>query len=344
MNDRDPFVLLGVPRDADDATIKRAYRRLARDNHPDHNPDDGAAMARFQEISWAYQQIGRAEDRARFQADRAGAASSLGGDFADLFSEGGPLGRRGADIRVQLTLSFLHAYEGADVEVVATSQVLCTTCGGSGAAPGTHARQCPVCRGLAMHRAGRLTTPCAACNGTGRQIDSPCPDCDGGQRLVRRPHRITVPAGIRDGETLRLPGAGEEGADQPGDLVAEVHVTASALFEWLPESDDLLVTVPVSYAEAALGAHVRIPTPGRPIVVHLPAGSSSGTLLRVREHGWPRRDESQHGDLYARIVVMVPETLTAAQRRLVTQLRGHDDRGIRDGIFAARERDDQRSG
>lgn len=339
---RDPYVLLGVSPDADDTTIKSAYRRLARQHHPDHNPGDAEAAARFQDISWAFDQVKNAAARARFAASTGSSASILGDDFEGLFARGpSRAARRGKDIIVQVNLTFAQAFSGCEVEVSATHSQICTTCGGSGAAPGTASRPCPLCRGLGLHKAGRLTTPCGECGGSGQQIDHRCPDCRDGRRLVRTPTRILVPAGTVDGQQLRIAGAGESGYDEPGDLVAEIAVAASALFEPL-DGADLMITVPVSYSEAALGSHIRIPTPDKTIVLHLPPGSSSGTLLRVRGRGLPRSD-GERGDLYARVVVHVPEKLSAAQRRLVTQLHGHDDKALRDALFSARE-DDARPG
>lgn len=335
---RDPYVLLGVSPDSDDSAIKSAYRRLARQHHPDHNPDDSEAAARFQDISWAFEQIKNAGARARFAATTSSSSSILGDDFEGLFARGATRpARRGKDVTVQVNLTFAQAFAGCEVEVSATHSQICSTCGGSGAAPGTASRACPLCRGLGLHKAGRLTTPCGECGGSGQQIDHRCPDCRDGRRLVRTPTRIIVPPGTADGQQLRIAGAGEPGYDEPGDLIAEITVAPSALFEPM-DGADLMVNVPVSYSEAALGSHVRIPTPDKTIVLHLPPGSSSGTLLRVRGRGLPKPD-GERGDLYARVVVHVPDKLSAAQRRLVTQLRGHDDKTLRDPLFSAREGD-----
>lgn len=326
---RDPWVLLGVPRGADDAEIKRSFRQLARKYHPDHNPGDADADARFRDIAWAYDQIGTQAARDTWVAEHAErrADAGLGEDFANLFGRdqaaGSRLPRRGNDVELTVEVTFRQALQGAELEVSPTVSDICATCGGSGAAPGALTRSCQACRGIGFHQVGRVTTACAACGGSGVSIERHCPDCHEGRVLVRRRQRIAIPGGIADGQDLVVPGAGEAGSEEPGDLLVNVRVSSSPVFERL-EGADLLVEVPVSFSEACLGAEVKIPTPDRTIILHLPPGTASGSLLRVRGRGMPVLDGEGRGDLYARVVVSVPERLSSAQRKLVRDLRALD--------------------
>lgn len=342
---RDPWVLLGVARSADDAEIKKAYRRLARSYHPDHNPGDETAAGRFRDVAWAYDQIKNAEARAALSSQqgerrrRAGDAG-LGEDFTSLFGrETGPgarLPRKGKDIELAVEVTFAQAFHGAELEVAPTVSEPCQSCGGSGAAAGAATRECPSCRGIGFHQVGRVTSACAACDGSGLNIERRCPDCHDGSVFVRRLQRIAIPGGISDGQDLVVPGGGEAGGEVPGDLLVNVRVIPSPVFERL-EGADLLVEVPVSFAEACLGAEVKIPTPDRTIVLHLPPSSSSGSLLRVRGRGMPLLEGEGRGDLYARVVVDVPAKLSSAQRKLVRDLRALDRADLRQHLFPAPE-------
>lgn len=343
---RDPFILLGVTRADDDAAIKKAFRKLARQFHPDHNPDDAAAAARFRDVAWAYDQIGTVEARQAWmteESSRRGGDAGLGDDFTNLFGrDAGPVGqsRRGKDIELTVEVSFWQAYHGAEVEVTPTVSELCRSCGGSGAAAGALTRNCPACRGIGFHQVGRVSTACAACGGSGTSIEHRCPDCHEGRVMIRRTQRIAIPGGVSDGQDLVVPGAGEAGSDGHGDLLVTVRVAPSPVFERL-EGADLLVEVPVSFAEACLGSEVKLPTPERTIILHLPPGTASGSLLRVKGRGMPALEGDEHGDLYARVVVDVPDRLSSAQRRLVRDLRELDRADLRQHLFGALEEDRQ---
>lgn len=340
MSARDPWLVLGVDRSADDAQIKKAYRRLARAHHPDHNRDDPSAEARFREVAAAYEQIKNAEARATFgpaqTTHRRGAApADEGTDWGSLFNDAAADVTRGKDVALEVSVTFTQAFTGATIDANTRVEEPCAQCGGSGATPGTNVHQCHVCRGAGFHQVGRITTECASCDGRGSLFDARCGACTDGRVLRTRTQRIAIPAGVSDGQQLIVDGAGEVGAGGAGNLLVTVRVGESEVFERI-EGADLLVDVPVSYAEACLGSEVRIPTPERPILLHLPPGTTSGTLLRVRGRGMPTlgAEDGGRGDLYARVAVDVPSKLTTAQRRLVTQLGSHDTRDLRAHLFA----------
>ncbi|WP_217924654.1 DnaJ C-terminal domain-containing protein [Miltoncostaea oceani] len=341
MTGADPYAILQVPVGTDDATIKKSYRRLAREFHPDHNPGDETAVARFREVAAAFELIKDAPARARYASattapgPAAGRASRSGVDWTEMFnetSEGGPP-ERGRDLEIAVEVSFAQAFAGSQVEVQASVEVNCGVCGGTGAAPGASVRRCHVCKGEQFIRVGRINTVCEACAGQGRIIETRCESCHQGRILERRTQRIAIPAGVADGQQLVVAGAGESGAQSPGDLLVAVSVAPSPTFERL-EGADLLIEIPVSYPEACLGAKIRIPTPERPILLSLPPGSGSGALLRVRGRGMPLVDDpGTRGDLYARIVIDVPVKLSSAERRLVTQLASHGRKDLRASLF-----------
>lgn len=338
MSQRDPWLVLEVDRSADDAKIKRAYRRLARQHHPDHNRDDPGAEARFREVAVAFEQIKSAEARAALNpppsSSRPGSAPGSEADWGALFGEAVTGNARGKDVSLEVSVTFAESFAGATIDANTRIEEPCGDCGGSGAAAGTSTHQCHVCRGVGAHQVGRISTRCASCDGLGMLFDARCASCTNGRVLRTRTQRIAIPAGVRDGQRLVVDGAGEVGAGAAGDLLVTVRVAESEVFE-RADGSDLLVEVPVSYAEACLGAEVRIPTPERPILLHLPPGSTSGTLLRVRGRGMPSLEhaDGRRGDLYARVSVDVPAKLTTAERRLITQLGQHDTRNLRGHLF-----------
>ncbi len=336
--EKDHYATLGVAKDAPAADIKKAYRKLARDLHPDTNP---GGEERFKEVSEAYDVLSDDtkrkaydEQRSLFGAVPRGAGGGPGGgnfDLGDLFGRAGGVGdvlgglfggggqrggtrpRRGSDVEAAVTLSFLDALRGVTVPLRLTTTGACDTCRGSGAAPGTAPHTCGVCGGqgvVSRNQGGfAFAEPCTACRGTGRVIDTPCPTCAGsGMTSQERTLTVRVPAGVEDGQRVRVAGRGGAGdrGGPAGDLLVLVHVSPHALFG--RKGDAVTMTVPVTFPEAALGAQVRVPTPdGAPVTLKIPAGTSSGRTFRVKGRGVPKK--SGVGDLLVTVDVAVPARL-----------------------------------
>lgn len=357
--EKDYYRTLGVDADAEQSEISRAYRKLARELHPDANPDDTDAETRFKEVSEAYSVLSNAEKRAEYDKVRrlvdsgAFAGGRPGGgfqpppggfgggsvpfDLSDLL--GGLFGQqaggqragrgnaqrprpRGRDLETDLTLSFADALAGVTTTLRVNGETACSTCNGSGARPGTSPQICPNCGGTgAVARDQGLfgfSEPCDTCGGSGRVVPDPCPSCDGSGRERRtREIRARIPAGVKDGARIRLKGKGEPGppGGDFGDLYVVVHVTPHDVFE--RRGDDLHVRLPVTFAEAALGAKVSVPTLDRPVTLKVPAGTESGRTLRVRGRGAPKRRGGGRGDLLVTVEIAVPRKLTRTQRKLL---------------------------
>ncbi len=345
---RNPYEILGVAKNATDDEIKKAYRKLARESHPDANQGDAAAEDRFKEIQGAYDLLSDAEKRKQY--DSFGAAgprgagpgaggfgyenidlSDLLGQFGGIFGRGGgrrgrPQPERGADLESRVRLSFEDALVGAQVRVPVEVEAPCRTCSGSGAEPGTSPITCPQCGGSGTvsdsHGLFALSQPCPRCRGNGLIVEKPCKACRGtGRERVTKRYSVKIPAGAKDGTKVRLKGKGEPGSNggPPGDLFVVVSVAPSPLYE--RRDSDLVLEVPVTYPEATLGATVEIPTPEGPVNLKVPAGTESGKLLRVKGHGAPRLKGGGKGDLIARIRVTVPRKLTKAEKEA---LEGYD--------------------
>jgi DnaJ-class molecular chaperone len=306
---KDYYGILGLKRDADEKQIKRAYRRLARKHHPDLNPNDHSAEDRFKAVQEAYEVLGDPEKRARFdqfghlgdawryaQPGPGGAppGGGLGDVFERLFRSGGPARARGRDLRTEVVVSLGEAYRGTSRSIAVP-------------VPET----CPTCRGT---RLGPGNTPCPTCGGHGR---------------VERPKRLTVkiPPGVDEGSRIRVAGEGGAGVGDapPGDLYLITKMARHAFFE--REGDDLRCEAPVTFAEAALGAKVDLPTMTGRVKVTVPPGSSSGRVLRLTGQGMPRLRGQGHGDLYVRLRIVVPENLTEEEKKLIGQLaeRRHEN-------------------
>jgi molecular chaperone DnaJ len=353
--EKDYYAALGVSKSATAAEVKKAYRKLAQQHHPDRNKGDASAEEKFKEVSEAYSVLSDEakrkeydEARSLFGSGRLRSNSSGGGggtsstfDFGDLLggaggSAGGGLGdlfgglfggsgrrtnqpRRGADITSEVTLDFAEAVEGATVPLRMTAPGTCPTCYGSGAKPGTMPRVCPVCSGTGITSKNvggfSLADPCRECRGTGRLIDDPCPTCAGeGQVTTERVINVRIPAGVADGQRIRLKGKGQAGdrGGPNGDLNVLVHVRAHPVFG--RRDDNLTLSVPVTFPEAALGATISVPTlNGAPVSLKIPPGTTTGRTFRVKGRGVARKDGTR-GDLLVSMDVAVPPQLSADAR------------------------------
>ena len=360
----DLYATLGVSRTANADDIKKAYRKLARVHHPDANPDDPKAEERFKEISHAHDVLSDADKRREYDARLAfggrapnggrpaGGADPAGfGDFADMFSSifrgarGGartasePTARRGADVEVEVNLNFEQAMRGAQVPVSVETPVACADCGGSGAKPGTNPRLCPDCKGRGVR--GRdvgsfaFSEPCPRCGGNGTVIDDPCPTCGGsGHTSTRSQIKVKIPAGVKDGTRIRLKGKGQAGTrgGPAGDLQVITRVSPSRLYT--RQGDDLVISVPVTFPEAALGAQVEVPTLDGRVKLTVPAGSPDGRSLRIGGQGAPRLKGEGRGDLIAKLRVEVPRELSGDQRKALEKFAKLDARDPRETLFS----------
>ncbi|MCW2543073.1 MAG: dnaJ2 [Frankiales bacterium] len=337
--EKDYYAALGVPKSAVAADIKKAYRKLAAELHPDRNP---GGEERFKEVSEAYDVLsdptkrkdydearelfGSGGPRPRGGFDASDLFQGGGGSFSDLFggifSGGGgrqtrQAPRRGQDIETAITLPFLEALKGATVPIRLATEGACDTCRGSGAAPGTSPKTCPICKGQGVvsrnQGAFAFAEPCTSCRGTGSLIETPCPTCHGSGAVTKdRTITVRIPAGVSDGQRIRLAGKGSPGGPggQAGDLFVRVSVAAHPLFG--RKGDHVTVTVPVSFVEAALGADVRVPTPDGSVTLKVKPGTQPGTTLRVKGKGVVGKKTT--GDLLVTLDVLVPTQLTPEQR------------------------------
>lgn len=351
----DYYELLGVSRNATAEEIKRAYRRLARELHPDANPGDADAESRFKELSRAYEVLSDPQRRAnydRFGTDepRAGGDPFGFSDVSDIFDAffgaspfgggsrtRGPTGPpRGPDLEVTVDLEFTEAVFGVERDVEVRSAVRCETCGGSGAAEGSGPTTCHNCDGMGQVRRvrqsilGQMVTsaPCDVCGGSGEVIADPCADCRGEGRIVEEvSYQIKVPPGVDNGSTLRLSGRGAVGqrGGAPGDLYVHLRVADHPDFE--RHGDELHTVLPVSMAQAALGAHLELVTLDGPESIHVEPGTQSGTIVRLRSRGVHRLEGRGRGDMVVTLVVETPSDLDDEQvdlLRRLAELRGED--------------------
>ncbi len=354
------YEMLGVAKNASADEIKKAYRKLARQHHPDRNPGDKEAEARFKEVQAAYDVLsdpekrkqydawGSPDGRARFGPGGERVTFDFGdlGDLGDLF--GGLFGRaaqrdrgrRGNDVEVAVNLSFEDSLKGVETTIPVELETACRECGGSGAKPGTAPTVCPECNGRGVKAESQglfaLSQPCPRCRGNGTVIESPCPRCRGTGR-ERRTKRFTVkiPAGVKDGTRIKLKGKGEAGygGAPAGDLWVVTRVAPSKLYERRGDAD-LVLEVPVTYPEAALGATVQVPTPDGAVSLKIPGGSEEGKLLRIRGRGAPKLNAPGRGDLLARVRVTVPKKLTKAEREALEELKKVSRESPRERLFS----------
>lgn len=349
MSKRDYYDVLCLDRDADPEAIKRAYRRLALECHPDRNPHDRRAEERFKEVSEAYQVLSDPEKRDLYDRyghaglSRSGYAGFSGMEdifshFEDVFGDffgfgfGGRRGsgrraapRQGRDVRKLVHLTLREAAFGTTKTVRMGRSVRCGDCGGSGARAGTSATPCGTCRGRGqvVHSRGAfvLTTTCGDCGGGGAVIGEPCPACRGeGQRIEERDLEVRFPAGIDDGVSIRIAGQGEPGASggPPGNLLVTVRIEPDPIFR--REGDDIHADIAVGFARAALGATVRIETLEGEEEIDIPPGTQPGDRIRLPGRGIPRMGGPGRGDLVAVVRIEVPRKLTRKQKRLLAEL------------------------
>jgi molecular chaperone DnaJ len=345
---RDLYEILGVDKAASADELKKAYRKLARRYHPDRNPGDKEAEERFEEVQAAYDVLSDPDKRKAYDANgfraftggpgTGGFTFDLGdlGDLGDLFgglfgggARGGrrrERGRRGRDVEVSVTVSFEDSLRGVQTTIPVELETACAACHGSGAEPGTQPKICPDCngRGVVPESQGffALQQPCPRCRGEGTIVEKPCRICSGtGRARTARRFSVKIPAGAKDGTRIRLKGKGEPGSGggPSGDVYVVTRVTPSPSYE--RRGDDLVRAVPVTYAEAVLGAEIEVPTPDGPISLKVPPGSQDGKLLRIRGRGAPRLHGSGRGDLLVRLRLTVPTRLSKAEREAVEALK-----------------------
>jgi molecular chaperone DnaJ len=364
--EKDFYAALGVPKTASAAEIKKAYRKLARELHPDKNKGDKEAEERFKEVSEAYAILSDQEKKAEYDEARelfasggfrpgAGRGGGYNGsvDLGDLFGGSGSFGdlfgglfgngaggaggpgpgrrarpRRGGDLETEVTLDFAEGVRGATVPLRLSTPHPCDNCGGSGARPGTVPRTCPTCGGSGAVSVDQgpfsLSQPCRDCRGRGRIIDDPCPECRGsGVTNQERTLNVRIPAGVGDGQRIRLKGKGTpgEGGGPAGDLFVVVHVRPHRFFR--RKGDNITLTLPVTFPEVALGAEVPVPTLDGVVTLKVPAGTTSGRTFRVKGRGVVRPN-GKAGDLLVTVEVYVPKTLSPKAREAVETLAAED--------------------
>jgi molecular chaperone DnaJ len=349
-----PYQVLGVDKKASPEEIKKAYRKLARQYHPDRNPGDEKAEERFKEIQAAYDIVGDPDKRKQYDrgamfgmGGRGGGAAGEGagfgfdvGGFGDilnnLFGGGGaggagggprqPRQERGRDLEAEVSISFEQAMDGAQIPLSVPTTATCSTCRGTGAKPGTSPKVCPRCQGRGIESRGEglfsISQPCSLCNGAGTVIDDPCPTChgSGAQRTIKK-YRVNIPAGVKEGSRVRLAGKGEAGRNggPPGDLYVITHVSTSPIFE--RRGDNLEVEVPLTIPEAIRGADVEVPTLNGRKKLRVPPGTKSGTVQRLRGEGPPKLSGGKaRGDIHYRFVIDVPASLSKEQSEAVDKL------------------------
>ncbi len=344
MAKRDYYEVLGIAKNASDDEIKKAYRKAAMKHHPDRNPDDKGAEAKFKEMKEAYEVLSDAQKRSAydrfghagvdasmggggggFQGGAGGFAEAFGDIFGDIFGQargGGSRVFRGADLRYNLEITLEQAAGGHVTQIRVPSWAECETCHGSGAKAGTKAETCRSCSGSGNVRVQQgffsIQQTCPRCHGSGKEIRDPCPSCDGvGKQKKTKTLEVKVPAGIDDGMRIRSSGDGEPGLNggPPGDLYVEVHVKPHDMFE--RDGDDLHTQVPIGFTIAALGGTIEVPTLGGRAEIPIPEGTQSGKTFRLRGKGVKGVRSSYPGDLYCHVAVETPVRLTDRQKQLL---------------------------
>jgi molecular chaperone DnaJ len=370
VNKRDYYEVLGVDRGASDQDLKKAYRRLAHQVHPDKNQTDPEAEEKFKEAAEAYAILSNTEQRQRYDrfghagvsnsaANASWGAPGFGGiedilgdlfGFGDVFGSTGRGGsrrsssQRGADLRYDLEITLEQAAEGMTAQLRIPKLETCETCTGSGAKPGTKPEVCRTCQGAGQVRFQQgffsVSRTCSTCRGVGQVISSPCETCHGSGRVEHEKSiEVKIPAGVETGSRLRLQAEGESGSfgGPPGDLYVVIHVAEHEEFE--RQGNNLYASVPVTFAQAALGAEVDVKTLHGTESLKVPAGTQTGTVFRVRGQGMPVLGGRGKGDLFVSVSVITPTSLTREQRKLLEQLAKIETEDLQDKRLVDKVRD-----
>lgn len=349
MSKRDYYEVLGVQKGADDAALKKAYRKQAMKFHPDRNPNDKAAEASFKEVGEAYEALKDPQKRgaydqyghAAFENGGGGHGGGFGGgghggfgaqDFSDMFGDmfghgGGSRSSKGEDLRYNLSVTLEEAFEGKSVKITIPSTEDCSTCDGSGAKKGTSAQTCGTCGGRGEVRVQQgffaMTRTCAACHGRGKIIPSPCGTCRGSGSVKKdKVISVNIPKGVDEGTRIRVTGEGSPGGHgaQNGDLYIFIQLKNHQLFD--REGPHILLDMPIDFVEATLGGSLEVPTvDGKKALLKIPEGTQSGTQFRLRSKGMPVTHGSQYGDMFVNLTVEVPTKLSKKQKEILRQFK-----------------------
>ncbi len=349
MKKRDYYEVLGVNRDASDEEIKKSYRKLAMKHHPDRNPDNSKAEDHFKEAKEAYEVLSDAQKRATYdQYGHAAAAGNMGAggfgggaagfDFGDIFGDifgggqgGGGRGgsgrsnvHRGADLRYNLEITLEQAARGTETKIRVPTMTVCEICHGSGAKPGTSPTTCATCAGHGQVRMQQgffsIQQTCPRCHGSGKTISSPCTACQGVGRIKQhKTLSVKIPSGVDNDDRIRLSGEGEHGGNggPPGDLYVAIHITPHSVFQ--RDHNDLHCEMPISFAVAALGGEIEIPTLDGSARIKIPSETQSGKIFRLRGKGIKGVRSSTHGDLHCHVMIETPANLTERQKELLRE-------------------------
>ncbi len=365
----DYYKTLGVAKNATQDEVKKAYRKLARQYHPDRNEGNKDAEERFKGVQEAYDVVGDPEKRKQYDSGTGPFAAggpgfggfdpgSFAGGFGDILSNlfggapgggtagGGPFtgrgrqpGQPGRDLETEVGISFEQSIEGAQVPLAVPTSAPCPTCHGSGAKPGTSPTICPACQGRGVEASSQglfsISQPCSRCGGSGTVIEDPCPTCGGtGARRTIKKYRVTIPPGVRDGSRVRLAGKGEPGRNggPPGDLFVVTRVEPSPVFK--RKGGNVEVEIPLTIPEAIRGATIEVPTLHGTKKLRVPAGTKHGTVQRLRGEGPPKLDGKGRGDIRYRFVIDVPASLSQEQQAAVEELSKVMNGNPREGLLA----------
>jgi molecular chaperone DnaJ len=359
----DYYKALGVGKGATQDEIKKAYRKLARQYHPDRNEGNKDAEERFKAVQEAYDVLGDPEKRKQYDRgtgpfapggggfDPGSFTGGFGDILSDLFGRAGggggfggrtrPQGQPGRDLETEVRITFEQSIEGAQVPLAVPTSAPCSTCHGTGARPGTSPSVCPQCQGRGVEASSQglfsISQPCSRCGGSGTVIEEPCPTCHGtGARRTVKKYRVTIPAGVRDGSRIRLAGKGEpgRGGGPPGDLYVVTRVSESPVFK--RKGENVEVEVPITIPEAIRGATIEVPTLHGSKRLRVPASTKHGTVQRLRGEGPPKLNGKGNGDIHYRFVIDVPASLNKEQKAAVEELSKVMNGNPRERLFAGR--------